>query len=286
MNPRPLFFVFLCLFVATLPGCKTGPIVPDDLNPPAIDTTTDQIPDYADLVQRYNQNAAAMDRVWVRTKVEMRWRDEKKRKRRESGDGRLIFERPLNTAWTVEVLGDVKLWAGSDVNGFWMFDRLDDGKAYYGSYGQPLAQPLPLPVQPEAVPYLLGLVPIDPDRRPEPPEVELFNGYFVIEPPTLNLRLMLDPATARPVRIDLTDPSGVSALTCVLTGELAVASDDDREAYLPQTAELYPQGDESRMTVTFKRATTNASKIKRKWFDFQGLVKALKPSAVVDLNSP
>lgn len=274
-------FCLLLLF-----GCKTGPIVPDDLNPPAIDTAPAEVPDYAALVQRYNQNAAALDRVWARTKVEMRWRDEKDRKRRESGDGRLIFERPLNTAWTVEVLGDVKLWAGSNVNGFWVFDRLDDGRAYYGSYGKPLARPLPLPVQPEAVPYLLGLVPIDPDRRPQPPEVELFNGYFVIEPPTLNLRLMLDPATARPVRIDLTGPDGVSALSCILTGEVEVSSDEGPTAYLPGKAELYPQGDESRMTVTFKHATTNADKIKRKWFDFPGLVEAMKPDAVVDLNNP
>ncbi|MEM9915557.1 MAG: hypothetical protein AAF911_11390 [Planctomycetota bacterium] len=267
-------------------GCVTDPIVPVDLNPPAIETPVAEVPDYAELVGRYNANAAALERVWARTKVELRWRDAKDRNRRESGDGRLIFERPLNTAWTVEVLGDVKLWAGSDVNGVWVFDLLDDRRVYYGAYGQPLARPLPVPVQPEAVPYLLGLMPIDASRRPSPPEVELFNGYFVIEPPGLNLRLMLDPATARPVRIDLTDPSGASALTCILTGEVAVTSDIDAEVFLPEKAELYPQGDESRMTVTFRSATSNADKIKRKWFDFEGLAKALKPKELIDLNQP
>ncbi|MBB6431145.1 hypothetical protein [Algisphaera agarilytica] len=244
------------------------------------------MPNYAELVGRYNQNATALERVWARTKVEMRWRDGKNRKRRESGDGRLIFERPLNTAWTVELLGDVKLWAGSDVNGFWMFDLLDERRAYYGRYGQPLVQPLPLPVQPEAVPFLLGLMPIDASRRPSAPEVEVFNGYFVIEPPALNLRLMLDPVTARPVRIDLTDTTGGSVLTCILTGEIAVTNEAELEVYLPETAELYPQGDESRLTVTFKSATSNEDKIKRKWFDFDGLAKALKPKEVIDLNQP
>lgn len=278
--------VFLLVFCLVVAGCKTGPIVPDDLNPPALETPVAELPDYTELVGRYNANAAALERVWARTKVEMRWRDAKNRKRRESGDGRLIFERPLNTAWTVEVLGDPKLWAGSNANGFWVFDLLDGRRAYYGEYGKPLTQPLPLPVQPEAVPYLLGLMPIDASRRPAAPEVELFNGYFVIEPPGLNLRLMLDPATARPVRIDLTDPAGVSALTCILTGEVAVTNDADAEVFLPETAELYPQGDESRMTVTFKNATSNADKIKRKWFDFEGLAKALKPKVLVDLNAP
>lgn len=275
-----------CFLICFVGGCVTDPIVPVDLNPPAIETPVAEVPDYAELVGRYNANAAALERVWARTKVELRWRDAKDRNRRESGDGRLIFERPLNTAWTVEVLGDVKLWAGSDVNGFWVFDLLDDRRVYYGAYGQPLARPLPVPVQPEAVPYLLGLMPIDASRRPSPPEVELFNGYFVIEPPGLNLRLMLDPATARPVRIDLTDPSGASALTCILTGEVAVTSDIDAEVFLPEKAELYPQGDESRMTVTFRSATSNADKIKRKWFDFEGLAKALKPKELIDLNQP
>ncbi|MEM9419463.1 MAG: hypothetical protein AAGA25_10510 [Planctomycetota bacterium] len=278
----------LCLVAvsALMVGCDPGQIVPDDLNPPPIETEALEVPDYVELVTRYNQNATALERVWARTKVEMRWRDGKNRKRRESGDGRLIFERPLKTAWTVEVLGDVKMWAGSDVNGFWMFDLLDERRAYYGRYGQPLAQPLPLPVQPEAVPFLLGLMPIDEARRPAAPEVEVFNGYFVIEPPGLNLRLMLDPATARPVRIDLTDPAGGSVLTCVLTGEIAVTNDAELDVYLPEIAELYPQGDESRLTVTFKSATSNEEKIKRKWFDFDGLIKALKPKEVIDLNQP
>ncbi|MEM1107352.1 MAG: hypothetical protein AAGH99_01530 [Planctomycetota bacterium] len=274
------------LIVSSFVGCARGPIVPENLNPVPIENAVIELPSYAELVGRYNANASGLERVWARTKVEMRWRNEKGRARRESGDGRLIFERPLNTAWTVEVLGDPKLWAGSDTNGFWVFDLLDERRAFYGAYGKPLARPLPLPVQPEAVPYLLGLIPIDPDRRPAAPEVELFNGYFVIEPPGLNLRMLLDPDTARPVRIDLTDPAGGSVLTCVLTGSIEVTNEASDDVFLPKTAEVYPRGEgqESRMTVTFRSATTNEDKVKRKWFDFEGLSKALKPKTVVDLN--
>ncbi|MEM9883856.1 MAG: hypothetical protein AAF800_13170 [Planctomycetota bacterium] len=269
-----------------LAGCRTDPIVPDDLNPAAVETPDAGVPGYGELVERYNANAEALPRVWARTRVAMRWEDERGRKRREAGDGRLIFERPLNTAWTVEVLGDVKLWAGSDAQGFWVFDRLDDGRAYYGRYGAPLARPLPLPVQPEAVPYLLGLMPLDPSRRPPAPEVETFRGYYLIEPPGLGLRMMLDPATARPVRIDLTDSRGRSALTSRLSGAVEVDGPDGVTAVLPETAKLYPQGQEAEMTVTLRRATTDERRIKRKWFDFDGLVEAMKPDAVVDLNEP
>ncbi|MEM7624699.1 MAG: hypothetical protein AAF333_03620 [Planctomycetota bacterium] len=278
--------LLLILGPLALVGCKTDPIVPDDLNPVPIDVIDGgELPSYRELVQQYNQNGPALERVWARTKVELRWRDEKNRKRRESGDGRLIFERPLNTAWTVEVLGDIKLWAGSDSRGFWLFDRLNDGTAYYGQYDRPLARPLPLPVQPEAVPYLLGLMPLDPGRVPASPAVELFNGYCVIEPPGLNLRMMLDPQTARPVRIDLTDAAGASVLVCRLSGEVAVEREGSDPVTLPETAELYPVGDESRMTVKLKRPSTDESRFKPKLFDFERLAKSMKPKEVVDLNA-
>src|SRR5690606_20308362 len=80
---------FLCLLVAGLIGCHRGPIVPTDLNPAPIEGAA-ELPDYAELVGRYNANAAALERVFARTKVELRWRDDKGRPRRESGDGRLI----------------------------------------------------------------------------------------------------------------------------------------------------------------------------------------------------
>ncbi len=284
------FFPVALAFVLTLPlvlaGCQTDPIVPPNLNPPKIENPAADLPDYADLVKRYNTNAPSLDRLWARTDVELRWRDEKARARRESGDGRLIFERPLNTAWTLEVLGDIKLWAGSDEQGFWMFDLIDGRTAYYGSYAAPLARPLPLPVQPEAVPYLLGLMPLDPGRRPAAPEVERYRGYDVIEPPGLNLRLMLDPDTARPVRIDMTDDAGISQLTCILTGDLTVTTEDQQAITLPQTAELYPQGEESRLTLKLKRPTTDSKKIQGRLFDFARLAENFKVQTSVDLNQP
>jgi hypothetical protein len=282
---KPGLMPLLGLLVLT--GCKTDPIVPENLNPAPINNLSRaDIPDYGDLVRRYNANAASLDRVWARTKVELRWRDERERARRESGDGRLIFERPLQTAWTLEVLGDIKLWAGSDERGFWLFDQVEGSTAFYGSYARPLARRLPLPISPEAVPYLLGFMPLDPDRRPTAPEVELFNGYFVIEPPGLGLRLMLEPATARPVRIDLTDAAGQSQVTCILTGRIDLETADGTLIPLPGTAELYPQGQESRMTVTLRRPTVDDRKFKPQLFNFERLRQSFKPDEVVDLNQP
>ena len=160
-----------CLLLAAcaaLTACKSPtPIVPDQLGPAPIETAA--VPDYGDLVRAYNANAGAVDRVYVTTDVEMRWREDNGKARRESGDGRLIFRRPLDTALTVEVLGDVKVWAGSDDRAFWMFDLFDTKTAYHGDYSRPIRRRLPLPIQPEVMPYLLGLMPLDPDRRPRRP---------------------------------------------------------------------------------------------------------------------
>ena len=272
--------------LSLLPACQPAqPIVPDDLRPAPI--ATQSVPDYGDLVRAYNANAAAVDRVYVRTGVAMRWRDENGKARRESGDGRLIFRRPLDTALTVEVLGDVKLWAGGDETAFWLFDLYDTKTAFHGDVARPLARPLPLPVRPEAVPWLLGLMPLDPDRRPAKPEVELVNGYALIEPPGLNLRMLLHPETGRPQRVDLIAPDGGSFLRCVLSGELEVppSSATGSGAVLPAKADIYPEHEESRLTVDLK-SSVDPKKIRGTWFRFEDLRRALRPKAVESLNEP
>lgn len=266
-------------------GCPSTPVVPERLGPAPIPAAA--VPDYGDLVRTYNANAGAVDRVYVRTGVEMRWREPDGKARRESGDGRLIFRRPLDTALTVEVLGDVKVWAGSDDRAFWMFDLFDTKTAFHGDYSKPIRRRLPLPVQPEVMPYLLGLMPLDPDRRPAAPQVEMVDGYAVIEPPGLNLRMQLHPETGRPARVDLTDAGGASFLTAVLSGELEVppSSATGLSATLPGKIELYPVGDESRMTVELKSAR-DPTRIRGTWFRFEDLRKKLRPAKVESLNQP
>ena len=266
-------------------GCPSTPVVPERLGPAPIPAAA--VPDYGDLVRTYNANAGAVDRVYVRTGVEMRWREPDGKARRESGDGRLIFRRPLDTALTVEVLGDVKVWAGSDDRAFWMFDLFDTKTAFHGDYSKPIRRRLPLPVQPEVMPYLLGLMPLDPDRRPAAPQVEMVDGYAVIEPPGLNLRMQMHPETGRPARVELTDAGGASFLTAVLSGELEVppSSATGSSTVLPGKIELYPVGDESRMTVELKSAR-DPTRIRGTWFRFEDLRKKLRPAKVESLNQP
>ena len=71
----------------------------------------------------------------------------------------------------------------------------------------------------------------------------------------------------------------------MLTGELEVppSSVSGSSAILPGKIELYPQGDESRMTVKLKSAR-DPSRIRGTWFRFEDLRSKLRPGKVESLN--
>jgi hypothetical protein len=262
------------------------------------------LPAYSDLVERYNAHIIGMERFRARTKVEVRWREDAG-VRRESGDGILAFERPLNTALSVEVLGNTVMWAGSNETFYWLFtDVHEDGKLYFGrhaSYGQSAGQrELPLPVHPDVVPVLLGLLPIDPTQTPPAPAVELVQGYYLIEPPGLGVRLLLDPATARAVRVDMIDDQGRSRLVCRLEGAVTfqpptvrvVVQGQDappetpRTITLPAKAMFLTADQDASMTLELRSATGDPSQVRPRFFDLEQLAEYFEPAEAFDLDAP
>ncbi len=262
------------------------------------------LPTYADLIARYNANITGLDRFFARTKVEVRWREDN-RVRRESGDGVLAFERPLNTALSVEALGNTVLWAGSNETFYWLFTDLHkDGKLYFGQHihlGQSAGQqPLPLPVKPDAVPLLLGLLPIDASNTPDHPAVELVQGYYLIEPPALGVRMLLDPTTARPVRVDLLDSRGRSAIVCRLQGATTFQATQVRVILqgqadtpappatytLPAKAMFLTSDEQASMTLELKSATGDPAKVRPRFFDLEQLADYFDPEEAFDLDQP
>lgn len=266
-------------------GCHNRPIVPDDLMPPELDTRN--VPGFTELIERYNAPLEGVEGVFARTKVELAWVNEKGKPRRESGDGKLLFRRPLDTGLSVEAFGQTILWAGSNAQQYWLFSDLqNDGDLQFGQHrliGRPGGGRLGLPVQPNTVPYLLGLVPLDPQAVPPPPSVELVNGYYLIEPLGLPLRMLLDPKSARPVRVDLVDTEGKTAVICRLEGTVLV---NGSALSLPASIDLYPVGREARMTLEVRSATTNPKKLPDKLFDLEVLRGYYKPARTLDLDAP
>ncbi len=293
-----------------LPGCPPpSELIDDELLPEH--KAQGELPGYTELIHRYNARLVGVDLVSCRTEVEATWLDDKGRPRRESGKGRLIFRRPLDTALTVEAFGKTVMWAGSNDFQYWLFANLhEDGEVFFGRFGADRGgRPLPMPVSPDTVPFLLGLMPLEPYAdAPDPPAVEAFRGYALIEPPGLPLRFLLEPETGTPRRVDVIDRAGNSAVICVLNGGVEVEGRmleavhvaggelmqrigdvqlDGRAAaplLLPEEATIYPADETSRMTVEFKTAKAQDPKVRDQLFDLDVLIAALKPQRIEDLD--
>jgi hypothetical protein len=284
--------VMVCvLMVIWGAGCKpVEPIVPDRLLPDAIETAG-PLPTYSELIKRYNETTRPMERVWASARVDLVWLDEKGKRKAEHGDGRFMFVRPGKVVLEIEEFGR-GFWAGADGQRYWLFELLDKRIAYVGRFehlGERDAQALLLPVNPVDLLYVLGLNAIDPTVIPEAPAVEQVAGYYLVEPPGLGLRMLLDPVSARPVRVDLLNAEGQSAVKCVLSEPVELEADSgDGEGARPRMAsvvEVYVLGQEARMTLKLKSLTTQGTRIKDAHFDFEVLKRVMKPHEIVDLDA-
>ena len=291
MRCRVLKVCVILLLALWGTGCKPAqPIVPDNLLPDPIQTAG-PLPTYTELIERYNQTTRPLARVWAEARVDLIWRDDKGKKKSEHGDGRFMFVSPDKVALEVREFGR-GFWAGGDGKRYWLFDLQDQRVAYVGRFenlDRLDPQDFPLPVNPGDLLYVLGLVPIDPQVVPEMPAVERVAGYYLIEPPGLGLRMLLDPVTARPVRVDLLNAAGESAVKCVLSEPTRLKTDQDSsDAQAPlmrRVVEVYVLGREARMTLKLKDLTTQGTRIKDAHFDFDVLKRVMKPDQTVDLDA-
>lgn len=256
---------------------------------------------YAELAGQYNAAVKPMTALWSRADIDIEWievdDDGKRKYRSESGNGKFIMRRgdgPVQTAMTVEKIGKIYLWAGSNQTNYYLFDRVDgdNRKLYVGEHAhQGPRQSFPLPIHPSMVPVLLGLesLPASLPRGETQITIDLYGEQYLLSMPELGLRMLIDPETFRPTRVDLTDRKGFSVLTAKLTGKLSVEGGGEVNGQPPilcEKAEVYVSGYESRFTLDFQSATTSTRRIKDQMFDLAALKKALKPDQVIDLDQP
>lgn len=295
----PILLAVLMLIV----GCRSGDLDPND-NGYQSPITSAPI-SYPELVAQYNPTVEDFDTLWARTDVVIEWREVAEAAeggdaaqpgavRREQGEGKFMYRRPGDTALLVEKLGQIYLWAGSNRERYWLLDISDSDakRAYVGDFaklGQPGGRRYPLPVRPDAVPYLLGLLPLpyDAEVEAEWPEVQLFDGQYLVEPPGMGTRMLIDPETFRPTRVDLLDAEGYSVLTAKLQGSFPVDLPGIRKTRWPsicERAEVYVSGYESKLTVAMDFVTNDPRKVSDMQFDFDALVDALGVEQVVPLD--
>ncbi len=274
-----------------LTGCKPAqPIVPDNLLPDPV-ANEQPLPTYGELIRRYNATTEPLVRVWAEARVDLVWLDEKGKKISEHGDGRFMYVAPGKIALEIQEFGK-GFWAGADGERYWLFDLQDQRTAYVGRFenlDNLDEDAFPLPVKPSDLLYVLGLVPIDPDNVPDEPAVERVAGHYLIEPPGLRLRMLLHPETARPVRVDLLNVQGESAVKCILSEPVEVKTtpdiDEGAQPVMPSLAEVYVLNQEARMTLRLKSLTTEGRRIRDSHFDFETLMRVYKPDVLVDLDA-
>jgi hypothetical protein len=279
------------LLLLLLPSCKPAqPIVPDNLLPKPI-VNEAPLPDYGELVGRYNATTAPLTRIWAEARVDLEWIDEMGDRKSEHGDGRFMFVSPDHVALEVQEFGK-GFWAGGDGERYWLFDLQDQRTAYVGRFDhldQLEDDAFPLPVKPSDLLYVLGLIPIDVDNAPESPAVERVAGHYLIEPPGLGVRMLLHPDTARPVRVDILNKAGESAVKCILSEPANVKTKTDAggglKPVISTRVDVYVLGEEAHMTLRLKSATTDGTQIRDAHFNFDTLLKVYKPDEIVELDT-
>jgi len=248
-----------------------------------------ELPPYAEVAVRYNRNLAHLDRLWARADVTFEYLDEKKKKQSDrADDSKLMVVPPDRVALSLgHAFGDV-LWAGTDGERYWAFDlHSDERPVYVGrleNLGRPTTQPLPSPIYPHEVPAILGLLPLPADSGAT---VEWYEGRWLVEDPATQQRLLLDPATALPRRVDVVNDDGFSIIAVRLDDFVQVEVEGISAADYPWAVSevrawmLYRDAN-IKMKLSGHRTENPAFKVA---FDFERLMKAHKPKEVIDLDA-
>ena len=279
----------LLLALLVLTGCPPrddGLIIDPPPQPPP-----EVMPTYSQLAAAQSARLASLERVWARAKVHLRWVEEDKR-RSERGEARLLLklDEPGLGLSIGSAFGDM-MWAGYDAERFWLFD-LENDKAWVGEAGSGrvlLISGMPLPLDPDLTPLLLGFAPLDPG--PVPPKVTWDHGMFRVDRPERNTRQWFYRDSLLPAKVELIDSEGRALVTCVLSdygpfrGERAVAAGKP-QVRVPQTVGVAVERRDVGITLMLSGFSESKRRFKDRAFEFESLVEIHEPNEVVNLAEP
>lgn len=196
--------------IHALSGCCTHPTPVGGEGPVPL-------PDPHEIVTVWNQRAERMDRLWGRVAVTFRFTDENGERRFEQGEGHFQRRDGSDLALSVGKLSEIMLWIGADESRYWLIERLDGNRVWFGeheAYTRTKGQRLGLPVAPHELLMLMGIAPFPEDaeiaiaRDPSgdliltvgvTPESEAPQGFW---------RVTMDPVSRLPINIALLDRQG------------------------------------------------------------------------------
>ena len=204
---------------------------------------------------------------------------------------------PHNLAFTVGKVGEIGLWAGSDLKRYWLMDLGDKRIAYVGEHAKAdrlSTDDLPVPVRPLELVQLLGIAPLDPDLDQAGRAVGWENGCYVVADSAAKSRIWIDATEFRARRIDLLDQKGGARISCQLTHYEPMEIEKLPPGALPKIATRLAinvaargRSPEAKMSISLSDPTDGREddKIRDKVFDFESLKRSLKVADVIDLDA-
>lgn len=244
--------------------------LPPNAPPGAIDSLLTQNtlpPDPTQAIERFNQAHGATS-LWSRVELRIRWLDEKSVD--ESGsecgsnggnegggsqavDGHLMARFPDRLAISLNKLGHELLWAGCDPDRYWVIDLMADGGplAYLGGTGSPASRSSAaglLPIRPDQLPWLLGGAALN-HAKADSLSMQPVNGYWLIQPQDVPVRILMDPLTGQAARIDWIDAAtGLPSIIALPGRYQAIAGSGDAGS-LATRWEIFIPGRRTRLSV-------------------------------------
>ena len=225
---RRITCILLIWMVAGLSGCGSSQV---QVRQPTYQKQPATMPSYQQLVAGHNRNVAGLSRIWAKADIDVTYRNDKGKVKKESGDeSKLLLELPANVALSFGKFGLGSLmWAGADSQHFWFMDLLGEKSMLFGSH-QSLElysiRNLPLQIKPADIPMLLGVLPLNPNTQSP---VGWERGYYTIIPRGSNVKFLIDPVSFAVRQVIVLSQSGrpivISTLDHPYTLDLANTND-------------------------------------------------------------
>ena len=259
------------------------------------------VPTYEEFAQIQNDRVSKVDRYWSAIKMKLSWYDEEAQKKRtESGEGHLIFERPNKVALTFSKVGEIGFWAGSNDELFWVFEGGDSKQAFVGrnvNAFQPCCESLPISVHPLEVIDLAGLFtfPIATNKNDSQNHHDPAVGYsskygaWKLDIPGVwsFRRVYIDTTTFLPIRVELRsrlnrDISYGSADLSEYVRLNIRGKDEQVRPWVPAHFELKQSGIDGSVTLDANRPLDRTARgpIRKQVFQYEAVARSMKPREI------
>lgn len=279
-----------------LAGCDAAPKGPQGPSatlsgPRKAARPTTPCPTYADTAAAYNARLARLDRVQSPVSLIITSYDDEGRRVEDQLEGNLMVIPPRKVSLRIDKVAQTLAYLGCNDEHFWSIDVKDPVTARVGRQtdnADPSFAPrdLGLPVHPADLLELLGITPLPADGRTAWSE----DGRLLVSVHGRwsTRRLLLDPKTFEPARIDMLDRAGTTVVSCDLSMYADVKLRDTIRDLPRMATRLLMTDAKTRGSIRLNvvAAENPGDRMRTAPFDLKKLLEANGVKKVIDLDTP